>query len=105
VVELESGIRFVANFQYTLMPGEDKDYKGASWLVTDKPAFEQDAYNFRDIKDHDFDRFYQHCNKTMIGFVQKTKDPSMSFQQHEIQCFYGILNEDGDTEIGAVDAN
>jgi hypothetical protein len=41
----------------------------------------------------------------MIGFVQKTKDPSMSFQQHEVQCFYGILNEFGDSEIGAVDAN
>lgn len=86
------------------MPGEDKDYKGGSWLISDKPAFEQDVYNFRDIHDHDFDRFNQHCNKTMIGFVQKTKDPSNSFQQHEIQCFYGILNE-FDEPVSAVDAN
>jgi hypothetical protein len=62
------------------MPGGDSNYKGQSWSISQQPAYEQDIYNFREIKDHDFDRFYQHCNKTMVGFVQNTKERSSSFQ-------------------------
>ena len=72
LIELEKQ-RFVANFQYTVRKGEDYkivNYKEVAWKVTDKPAYLQNFTNFEAIKDNDYDRFDQNCDKTMIGFVQ-----------------------------------
>ena len=57
VVTLENGQRFVTNFMYTLKPGGDESYKGQSWEITNAPAYEQDPFNFREIKDTDVSRF------------------------------------------------
>jgi hypothetical protein len=49
--------------------------------------------NFKDIGDHEYDRFNANCDKTMIGFVQDTAAKDQSFETLKMQCFYGVSNE------------
>ena len=73
VVQLDSGLRFISNFKYNIQSGVNG--------VKEGPAYEQPYNLFERIRDHDFDRFNQHCDKTMIGFVQQAND-KQSMQNH-----------------------
>lgn len=81
VVSLENNLRFVANFMYTIMPEDGQT----------EPPYKQEFSKFERIRDHDFDRFYQHCDRTMIGFVQQVGGKQM-MNQHEVQCFFGTFS-------------
>ena len=58
------------------MPQKEKDENGKEVEITDSPAYDQTFSLFEKFRDHDFDRFYQHCEKTMVGFVQRIGDNS-----------------------------
>ena len=40
VVELQNNQRFIANFEYTLMPATSTDYKGKETTITADPVYE-----------------------------------------------------------------
>ncbi len=56
-IELENGLRFLANFKYTIKPNISSD-----------PI--NDGYNkFVQVKSGDYGKFDSQCDKTMVGFV------------------------------------
>jgi hypothetical protein len=57
-VELGNGIRFVANYKYSVKPeiSEDPTKDGAAM--------------FSSLKTGDYNKFNSECDKTMVGFVQ-----------------------------------
>ena len=65
-MQLENNQRFISNLQYKLRPHEDT-------LKVDKvsgaPAYDQPVSNFLKLRPHDYDRFDEHCDRTMVGFV------------------------------------
>ena len=82
VVELENGLRFLANFKYTLKPDVTKD-----------PVHAQ-ASKFDGLKSGDYAKFDSLCDQTMVGFVQNIPSSSPnktqgSLNHHFVQCFYG----------------
>lgn len=80
-IELENGLRFLANFKYTVKPeiSNDPTKDGGS--------------EFTQLKTGDYGKFDTHCDKTMIGFVQTMpsirKEDNFTMQNHRVQCFYG----------------
>ena len=80
VVTLENNMRFVANFMYNIMPEDGQT----------APPYKQAFSKFERIRDHDFDRFFQHCDRTMVGFVQQAAG-KQAMAQHEVLCFYGTF--------------
>lgn len=72
VVTLDSGQRFVSNFRYAIKPNSGENDKGDQWQINAGSLLSQDPKNFRDINDHDFERFFQNCGSTMVGFLQNT---------------------------------
>jgi hypothetical protein len=80
-IELDNGLRFIANFKYSVKPE----------ISQDPTKDGQDE--FLSLKAGDYNKFDTHCDKTMIGFVQtmpsiKTNEV-YTMQNHRIQCFYG----------------
>jgi len=64
VVELESGLRFNANFRYHLKPEIEKSKKTSPFINGHK------AVPIQDTDDSGFDKQYVSvCDQTMIGFV------------------------------------
>jgi len=57
-VELENGMRFLANFKYAVKPTISKD------------PTKDGADEFVSLKTGDYNKFNSHCDKTMVGFVQ-----------------------------------
>lgn len=98
LVQLENGMRFIANMKYQIRP----EYlggggKGASASLSSSEgggaaAYDQPFSKFEKIRTHDYSTFDEQCDKTMVGFVQ-TVGHGSSLKQHKVQCFYGVLNE------------
>jgi hypothetical protein len=57
-IELENGLRFLANFKYTVKPEISKEPEGDKFK------------NFAQLKTGDYGKFDSQCDKTMVGFVQ-----------------------------------
>lgn len=80
-IELENGMRFLANYKYTIKESISQD-----------PLLEG-AQGFSKVKSGDYDKFDSHCDKTMVGFVQSipkiNKDQSYSMKSHKVSCFWG----------------
>ena len=57
MIELENGLRFLANFKYTMKPEVSKNPNS------------EGALKFAEIKSGDYNKFDSHCDKTMVGFV------------------------------------
>lgn len=79
-IELENGLRFLANFKYTIKPE-----------ISQEPV-EDGAVKFKDVKTGDYGKFDSLCDQTMIGFVHTI--PTMQKERygmtdHMIECFYG----------------
>lgn len=79
-IELENGLRFLANFKYTIKPE-----------ISQEPTSDG-GIKFKDVKTGDYGKFDSHCDQTMVGFVQTI--PTMSKEKygmtdHNIECFYG----------------
>ena len=57
-VELDNGLRFLANFKYSVKPtiSEDPTKDGADEFIS--------------LKTGDYNKFDTQCDKTMVGFVQ-----------------------------------
>ena len=78
-VELATGIRFVANFKYSVKAQISKD------------PTEDGAEEFVSLKTGDYNKFNSHCDKTMVGFVQsmpKITHEQHSMVEHKVQCFW-----------------
>jgi hypothetical protein len=80
MIELENGLRFLANFKYSIKPEISHDPE------------DEGALKFKDVKTGDYGKFDSHCDQTMVGFVQTI--PSMRKEKygmtdHMIQCFFG----------------
>jgi hypothetical protein len=74
-VELDNGMRYVANFKYSIKP---------------------DTTEFIDIEASDYDKFDSDCSQTMVGFVQKMPGlggEGSSLTDLRVQCFYGVQNK------------
>lgn len=56
-VELENGVRFIANFRYNVKPSISSD------PVADG------GNSFEGMKTGDYDSFESDCGQTMVGFV------------------------------------
>jgi ketosteroid isomerase-like protein len=79
-VELENGLRFLANFKYTLKPDISKN-----------PTNEL-VQKFESLKTGDYNKFDSLCDQTMVGFVQSIPsitNKTYSLAEHFVQCFYG----------------
>lgn len=57
-IELNNGLRFLANFKYTVKPEISKD------------PIKDGSDEFQALKAGDYNKFDTHCDRTMIGFVQ-----------------------------------
>jgi hypothetical protein len=78
-VELENGLRFLANFKYSVKPTISID------------PLKDGANEFTQLKTGDYDKFESSCDKTMVGFVQtipKLSSQQYSMSEHNIQCFW-----------------
>lgn len=78
-IELENGIRFLANFKYTIKPE-----------ISSLPQTEG-SDKFESTKTGDYGKFDSQCDKTMVGFVQTiptTSKESYSMTQHKVVCFF-----------------
>jgi len=88
-IQLENGLRFLANFRYSL-----KDYTPAT---TTPAAFAQ----MSSLKTGDYAKFNSECDKSMVGFVQTVpslSDEVYSLTKHRVQCFYGVQETHYDME-------
>ena len=56
-IELENGLRFLANFKYSIKP-----------TISAHPV-KDGAEKFEAVKTGDYGKFDSQCDKTMIGFV------------------------------------
>lgn len=79
-VELENGLRFLANFKYNI--------KGS---ISHNPQRDGGG-KFADVKTGDYGKFDSQCDQTMVGFVQtmptRTKE-RYGMKDHKVACFYG----------------
>ena len=57
-IELKNGLRFLANFKYTVKPEISKE------------PTKDGSDEFQSLKTGDYNKFDTHCDKTMVGFVQ-----------------------------------
>ena len=88
-IELENGLRFLANFRYSL-----KDFNAATMSAA---SFTQ----LDTLKTGDYGKFNSECDKTMIGFVQTIPSRSKevySLTNHRVQCFFGTQETHYDME-------
>lgn len=79
-VELENGMRFLANFKYSLKDKISKD------------PIEDGADEFASLTTGDYQKFDTACDKTMVGFVQsipRLSQETYTMNQHKISCFWG----------------
>jgi hypothetical protein len=67
-INLENGMRFVANFKYSIKPNITK--APLSLVQTEQ------ASELWDLKTSDYFKFNSECDKTMIGFVQSNPEKS-----------------------------
>ena len=76
-IELDNGMRFVANFRYNIKPEVSTD--------PFTQARESGVAGFGQIESGDYDKFNSECGKTMVGFVQNMPaktGKTFSLQQH-----------------------
>lgn len=89
-IELKNGLRFLANFKYTVKPEISQD------------PTKDGSDEFQSLKAGDYNKFDTHCDRTMVGFVQTI--PSIrtgevyTMKDHRVQCFYGVQNVHYDME-------
>jgi hypothetical protein len=79
-VELDNGLRFLANFKYTVKPEISQD------------PTQDGADEFSTLKTGDYSKFDTQCDKTMIGFVQtmpKKSSEKGTMSSHKTTCFWG----------------
>jgi len=79
-VELDNGLRFLANFKYSVKPE----------ISTDPTR--DGAEEFNALKTGDYNKFNSECDKTMVGFVQTMPSKSAetyTMNKHKVQCFFG----------------
>jgi hypothetical protein len=60
-IELENGLRFIANLRYNIKPEVSEDPV--------KQAFKQGLSSFGKIESGDYDKFNSKCTETMVGFI------------------------------------
>lgn len=92
-IELDNGMRFLANFKYDIKPEVSKD--------PFQDAISSGIGKFAAMETGDYEKFNSECGATMVGFVQNipTKTgKSFSMQQHQVQCFFGQLEKHYDIE-------
>ena len=82
VIQLSSGLRFVANFMYKIYPKLEDGLVGG-------PVYDQELSRIGGITTHGRDRFSMNCNQTMTGFIQIRNDTEQNMKNHKIQCFFG----------------
>lgn len=81
-IELQNGLRFLANFKYTVKAEISQD------------PTKDGSDEFQSLKAGDYNKFDTHCDRTMVGFVQTI--PSIksnevyTMKEHNVQCFYGV---------------
>jgi hypothetical protein len=80
-IELENGLRFIANLRYNVKPEVSEDPV--------KQALTQGVGSFGKIESGDYDKFNSQCNKTMVGFIQQTGKGASTMQNHKVLCFTG----------------
>ena len=88
-VELENGIRFLSNFQYSVKATISKD------------PTKDSVKEFSTLKTGDYEKFDSHCDKTMVGFVQtmpSISDQQYTLTQHKLTCFYATQETHYDME-------
>lgn len=76
-VELDNGMRFLANFKYDIKPDISKD--------PFQDAITAGIGKFASMETGDYDKFDSECTGTMVGFVQnlpKVTGKSFSMQHH-----------------------
>jgi len=56
-IELENGLRFLANFRYSLKTDISKN------------VLAEEESKFEDLKTGDYGKFNSECDQTMVGFV------------------------------------
>jgi len=56
-IELENGLRFLANFRYSLKSDISKN------------VLAEEESKFEDLKTGDYGKFNSECDQTMVGFV------------------------------------
>lgn len=79
-VELDNGLRFLANFKYVLKPEISED------------PLKDGLQEFNTLKTGDYNKFLSKCDNTMVGFVQtmpKISTEKYSMKNHKVSCFYG----------------
>jgi hypothetical protein len=94
MVELDNGLRFVANFRYNLKSSVSKD-----------PYEEKDVTALSEISkltSDSLDKFDSVCSETMVGSVLQTSKAENyvqdSMRNFRAQCFYGIQTMHYDVE-------
>lgn len=88
-VELDNGLRFLANFKYTVKPEISQD------------PTQDGADEFSTLKTGDYSKFDTQCDKTMIGFVQtmpKKSSEKGTMSSHKTTCFWGEQDTHYDME-------
>ena len=89
-IELSNGLRFLANFKYSVKDDISKD------------PTKDGADEFAFLKAGDYNKFDTHCDKTMIGFVQTMpsvkSNEVFTMNKHRVQCFYGVQSTHYDME-------
>jgi hypothetical protein len=80
-IELENGLRFIANLRYNIKPELSKD--------PFSQAAVKGVQSFGTIESGDYDKFNSDCSQTMVGFVQELGENASSLEKHKITCFHG----------------
>lgn len=84
-IELDNGMRFLANYRYDIKPDVSKDPL--------QDALSQGIGKFSSLETGDYEKFDSLCSQTMVGFVQNIPHKtgkSYSMAAHEVQCFQAI---------------
>ena len=89
LVELDNGLRFIANFAYKVKPVE-QNLDVSQPLVTSEPAYVQGEAPFDLWDTASREHFASHCDQTMVGFVQK-QNGGDSTNSHHVMCFFGQM--------------
>ena len=79
-VELDNGLRFLANFKYEIKRNVTRDPL--------KADFKKMARLVQEVDDQAKAQFDSICNATMVGFAQNVSRPG-TLQKHPVTCFYG----------------
>lgn len=83
-IELENGMRFVANLRYNIKKS-----------ITDDPfteAQQKGTDQWAQIETGDYDKFDSQCDSTMVGFIHNLPEitgQTFTLQNHQVQCFFG----------------